>query len=140
MIRSSLDAHWRKQVWDFQMALHQNELETIEAIKEAKALCTYTIRGAEAHQAMLISEAEGQHATCVREAKANYASTIAEAENCSIAESHSAKQAHSIQQSHAEGIKHLEMEAIEEEGKTTSLSLLPVGQPYRPAPLRPMGH
>ena len=33
------------------------------------------------------------------------------------AESHRAKQAHSIQQSHAEGMQHLEMEAIKEEGK-----------------------
>ena len=47
--RSSLDAHQRKQVLDFEMALHQNELETTEAIKEAKALCASTIRGAKAH-------------------------------------------------------------------------------------------
>ena len=40
-----------------------------EAIKEAKTLCTHTIREAEAHQAKLISEAEAQHATCIKEAK-----------------------------------------------------------------------
>ena len=32
--RSSINTHWRKQVSDFGMALHQNESETTEAIKE----------------------------------------------------------------------------------------------------------
>ena len=49
MTRSSLDTHWRKPVSDFEMALHQNESETTEAIKEAKVLCHSTIREAEAH-------------------------------------------------------------------------------------------
>ena len=47
--RSSLNACWRKQVSDFEMALHQNESETTEAIKEAKTLCAYTTREPEAH-------------------------------------------------------------------------------------------
>ena len=120
--RSSLDAHGRKQVLDFEMSLHQNDSETTKAIKEAKALCASTIRGAEAHWATLISEAEGWHATCIREAEANCAATISEADGCCSmairkAESHGAKQAHSIQLLHAEDKQHLEMEAIEEEGK-----------------------
>ena len=47
--RSCLNAHQRKQVSDFEMALHQNELETTKAIKEARTLCACTIREAEAH-------------------------------------------------------------------------------------------
>ena len=47
--RSSLNAHWRKKVSDFEMALCQNDSETTEAIKEAKALCMSNIRGAEVH-------------------------------------------------------------------------------------------
>ena len=47
--RSSLNAHQRKQVLTLKMALHQNESETTEAIKEAKTLCTSTTREAEAH-------------------------------------------------------------------------------------------
>ena len=120
--RSSLNACWRKQVSEFEMALHQNEAETIQAIKEARILHACTIREAEAHWVKLISKAEAWHTTCIKEAKANCASTIAEAENCcSVAirkvESHGAKQAHSIQQSHAEGMHHPEMGAIGEEGK-----------------------
>ena len=120
--RSSLNAHWRKQVSDFEMAFCQNESETTKAIKEAKTLCTCTTRIPEAHRVMLISKAEAQHATCIMEAKANCASIIAEVENCCSmmirkAESCSVKQAHSIQQSHAKGMQHLETEAIGEEGK-----------------------
>ena len=138
MTRSSLNACQRNQVSDFEMALHQNESEITEAIKEAKALCASTIREAEAHRGTLISESEAWHATCIREAKANCTSTIAEAENCYSmairkAESHGTKQALSIQLLHVEDMQHLEMEAIEEEGKSASLSLPPVEQPYRPA-------
>ena len=46
---SFLDDHWRKQVSYFEMALHQNESETTEAIKEAKILCDSTIREAKTH-------------------------------------------------------------------------------------------
>ena len=47
--RSSLNAHWRKQVSDFEMGLHQNESKTTKAIKEAKTLCTHATRDAEAN-------------------------------------------------------------------------------------------
>ena len=80
--RSSIDAHWRKQVSDFGMALCQNESDITEAIKEVKALCAKTIRDVEAHQAVLISKAEIWHAACIKEAKANCAHTLTEAENC----------------------------------------------------------
>ena len=64
--RSSIDAHWRKQVSDFGMALHQNESEVTEAIMEVKALCACTI----------------WHATCIKEVEADCAHALAEAENC----------------------------------------------------------
>ena len=47
--RSSLNACHRKQVSDFEMALHQNKSETTKAIKEAKTLCAHTTREAEVH-------------------------------------------------------------------------------------------
>ena len=121
MTRSSFDAHQWKQVSDFEMSLHQNELETTEAIKEAKTLCTCTIREAEAHHMTLISEEETWHAACIKEAKANCASIVVEAENGSMAirkaESCGTRQACSIQQSHAKGMQCLEVEGIKKEGK-----------------------
>ena len=117
---------------DFKEAICQNESETTEAIEEARTLCTCTIREAKVHQAKFISETEAWHATCIKGAEANYTSTIAEVENCSSvairkAESHSPKQAHSIQQSHAEGMQHLEMEVIEQEGIDCFSSLAACG-------------
>ena len=142
--RSSLNAHWRKQVSDFEMALHQNKLEITEAIKEAKTLCACTIREAEAHQVMLISQAEAWHATCIKEAKANCTSIIAEVENCCSmairkAESCSTKQACTIQQSHAKGMQHLETEAIGEEGKDCLSFLTACGTALWASPPKPMG-
>ena len=142
--RSSLDACQRKHVLDFEMALHQNELETTKAIKEAKTLHACTIREAKTHQVMLISQAEALHTTCIKEAKANCASIIAEAENCCSmairkAESCSARQAHSIQQSHAKGMQCLEMEAIEEEGKDHLSILTTCGTAIWASPPKRMG-
>ena len=133
MTRFSLDTCLRKQVSDFEMALHQNESEATEAIREAKALCGFTIREAKTH-----------HTTLIRKGKANCASIITEVEVCCItafrkAESYCAKHAYSIQQLHAEGMQHLEMEAIEEEGRDwpllpsclwNSIMGLPPGNPW----------
>ena len=71
------------------MALHQNEAKAMEAIREAKAHCGAIISKAEAHCSADIREAESQ---------------------C-------AEHACSIQQLHAEDMQHLEMEAMEEEGR-----------------------
>ena len=115
--RSSLDAWWRRQVSNFGVALHQIELETTEANKEAKALCAHTIWDVETCWMVLISKAKVQHAACLKEIEDNYALALAEAENCCLtaireAESSSTSKAHSIQQSHAKDIQHLEVEAI----------------------------
>ena len=131
--RSSINAHQRKQVSDFGMALCQNESDITKAIKEAKALCAHTIRDAEAHWVALISKAEIQHSTCIKEAEANCACTLAEAGNCCStaireAESWGASQAYSIQQSHAKDIQCLEAEVIEEE-KGECLALPPAVPP-----------
>ena len=122
MTRSSIDAHQRKQVSDFGMAIHQNESETTEAIKEAKALCACTIQGVEICWTVLISEAEVWHATHIKEIEDNCAYALAEAENCCStaireAESRGASKDCSIQQSHTKNIQCLEAEAIEEVGR-----------------------
>ena len=80
--RSSIDAHQRKKVSDFGMALCQNESDITKAIKEVKALCAHTIRDVEAHQVVLISKAEILHAICIKEAEADCVQTLPEAENC----------------------------------------------------------
>ena len=114
--RSSFDAHRRKQVSYFEMALHQIKTSQKPLRPLKRPRLSAPVPSGKLRPTILISEAEAQHATCIKEAKANCASIIAEAESCcSIAitkvESHGAKQ------SHAKGMQHLETEAIEEEGK-----------------------
>ena len=104
--RSSVNTHWRKQVSDLEMALHQNESETTEAIKEARSLCARTIQDVETCQTVLISKAKVWHATHIKEIEDNCTHALAEAENCCStaireAESRDASKAQSIQQSHA---------------------------------------
>ena len=141
MTRSSINAHQKKQVSDFGMALCQNESEITEAIKEAKALCAHTIRDAEVHQAVLISKAKLWYAACIKEVEANCTHALAEVENhCSTAireaESQGTSQACSIQQSHAQDIQHLEEEAIEEERRDCLTFLATYSTALRASPLR----
>ena len=93
-VKSSIDACQMKLVSEFSITLHQNESKTKESLKEAKALCTHSIREEET--------------TC---AKAHCWTAIREAEALG------ASQASSIHQSHAKGIQHLEEEAVEGESK-----------------------
>ena len=87
--RASLDTHWRKQVSDFEMVLHQNEAKATKAIRQAKVHCGSEIREPEACCAADIREAES-HCVC---------------------------HAHTMQQSYSDNMQCLEREAIEKEGK-----------------------
>ena len=141
--RSSINAHQRRQVSNFGMALHENELETTQAIKEAKTLCACTIQDVEIHQTVLISKAKVWHATCIKEIEDDCICTLAEAENCCStaireAECSGTSKVCSINQSHTKDIRHLEVEAIEEEGRTALPSLLPAVLPSGPALPRSM--
>ena len=63
MTKSSIDAHWLKLVSNFGITLWQDESETLESIKEAKAHCACSIKEAEAHCSLAIWEAESWGAT-----------------------------------------------------------------------------
>ena len=86
-IRSSIDTHWQKLVWELGMDLFQNDSKTTESIKEAKAICTYSTQ-----------EAETLCSTSIKEAKATCTHSIQEAEIlCSRdAEARGASQADSL--------------------------------------------
>ena len=74
---------------EFGMAFCQNNAETMESIKEAKAVCTHSIQESETHCSTAIRKVE----VC------------------------GPSQASSIQQRHAKAIQQLEEEAIKEESK-----------------------
>ena len=58
--KSSIDAHRQMAVWELGMDLHHNDSETVEPIKEAKAICTHAIWEAETICSAAIREAETQ--------------------------------------------------------------------------------
>ena len=65
--RVSMDACQRKEVSDFQMALHQNKAWTTKFMREAEAVCTTAIREVKAHCANIIQDAEATCARTIRE-------------------------------------------------------------------------
>ena len=145
MTRSSLDAHQRKQVSDFETTLSQNKAKATEAIRDAKAYCKAAIREAEACCTTHSREAEAYHATHIRKAEAHCTTTIMEAEVCCAtdireAESHCVDHAHSIQQLHAEGMQHLEKEAMEQEGRDCLCFLATCGVALQTCPLEAHGY
>ena len=40
-IKSSIDAHRWRAIWELGMELHQNESKTTKSIKEARAICSH---------------------------------------------------------------------------------------------------
>ena len=83
-VKSSIDTHQQKLVWELGIALCGNDSKTTESIKEAKAVCPHSIQEARILCSTAISEAEAWGAS----------------------------QAGSLQQLHAKTIQHLEEEAI----------------------------
>ena len=94
------------------MELHWNDSETVESIKEARAVCTHTSLDAEALCSTTAKEAKASCTHTIWEAKALCSTAIR------YAETQGTSQADSIHRWHAMTIKHLEEQVIQEEGKS----------------------
>ena len=109
----SIEAHRQKAVWELGRELCWNDSETVESIKEARAICT-----------CVATDAGALCFSIVKKAKATCAHTIWEAETaCTAAireaETRGASQAESLHGWHSKTIKkHLEEQVIQEEGKS----------------------
>ena len=104
--KSSIDAHRQRAIWELSMDLHQNESETAESIKEARAICSHVTLDAEAQYFSTVKEAKVTYVWTIKEAKATCTCTIWEAETaCSVAISDAktwgASQAKSLHRQHA---------------------------------------
>ena len=148
-MKSSIDAHWQKLVWELSIAPHQNDSKTTESIKEAKAICTLSTQGAVTLCSTTVKAAKAICTHSTQEAKALYSTTVKEAETicahstqeaetlCSMtireAGAQGASQTDSLQCSHSKSIPHLEEQAIEEGVRVSLTSSLPVKLPYEPA-------
>ena len=110
--KSSINTHQQKLVWELGTELCQNDSETTESIKEAKAICTCATQDAEALCSATIKEAKATCTHTIQEAKALCSMAIRDAEIWG------ASQAISLHQAHAKSIQCLEEQAIQEEGKS----------------------
>ena len=66
-------------IWELGIELCQNESETMESIKEARAICAYATLNAEALCSVTVKEAKATHAHTVWEANALCSATVKEA-------------------------------------------------------------
>ena len=106
---SSIDACRWRVVWELGMKLHQNESETAESIKEARAICACVTMDTEALCSSTVKEAKVTYIQTIKEAKATHACTIQEAKSaCSVAirdaKTQWASQAESLHRGHAKTI------------------------------------
>ena len=120
-MKSSIDAHQQKLVWELGMDLCWNNSETTESIKEVKAICAHSTQEAKTLCSPTIKEAKATSACSIQEAKTLCSLAIRDAE------AQGASQADSLHQSHDKSIRHLEEQAIKEESKS-QLNFLSVCQ------------
>ena len=132
-------------IWELGMELHQNESETAESIKEARAICSHVTLDIEALCFSTVKEAKVAYVQTIKEAKATHACTIWEAETtCSVAirdaETWGASQSKSLYRQHAKTIQDLEEQVIQEEGRsqTDFLSACQAALHASPAELKGM--
>ena len=108
-LKASIDAHQQKLISETEIAHHQNETKTSEAIKEIKAHYVATLSDAEATYVAAVREAEAAHSASTREVEVIHTTAVRKAEAASVA------QTSKLQQVHQETIQTMEDEAIEEE-------------------------
>ena len=110
-MKSSIDAHQWKLVWELGMSLCQNDSKTTESIKEAKAICIHSTQEAEILCSTTIKEAKATCAHFIQEAKTLWSMAIRDTE------AWGASQTDSLHQSHAKSIQCLEEQAIKEKNE-----------------------
>ena len=107
--KPSIDAHRWRAICELGMELHQNEPETAESIKEARATCSHVTMDAEALCFSTVKEAKVTCIQTIKEVKATHACTIQEAKttwSAAIrdAKTQGASQAESLHRQHAKTI------------------------------------
>ena len=121
--KSSIDAHRQRAARELGIELCQNESETAESIKEARAICSHVTLDAEDLCFSTVKEAKVTCIWSIKEAKATHACTIWEAKTtCSVAirdaETQGASQTKSLYRQHAKTVWDLGEQIIWEEGRS----------------------
>ena len=108
-VRASVDAHQWKIISETEVAHHQNEIKTSEAIREVKACYAVTLSNAESAYGTAMRKVEATRSASTIKAEAVCATAVRKAEAASVV------QASKLQQVHQETMQDLEDEALEVE-------------------------
>ena len=85
-LKASIDPYWWKLISEMEIAYHQNETKTLEAIKEIKAHYVAALSNAEATFAAAIRKAVATHSASAREMEVICATAVRNAEAASVAQ------------------------------------------------------
>ena len=136
--KSSIDAHRWRAIWELGMELCQNESETAESIKEARAICSHVTLDAEA---LCFSTVKKAKVTCVQNYQRSqghlhlhhpggWDHLLCGHQGCWDP---GASQAESLHKLHAKTIWDLEEQVIQEEGRSQTDFLSVCQAPYMTA-------
>ena len=110
--KASIDACRHRTIWELGMEPHQNESKATKSIKEARAICSHVTLDAKAQCFMTVKEAKNTQACTIQEAEAACSMAVRDAET------QRASQAKLLQREHSKVMWDLEMQAIQEEGRS----------------------
>ena len=108
--RATMDSHHKEPDLNAKLALHMNEAQAADAIKEVEVSHTAEVKEAEVCHTTVIKKAKVCHATTIEEAKLCCTTQIKEAEV------HHTTNSCVLQQTHRESMLALEHKMIAEEG------------------------
>ena len=110
--KSFINAHRQKVVWELGMELHQNDSETTESIKEARAIHVCATPGC---RGPLLCNCQGSQGHLHPHCLGSQSPLLCSHQGCRDL---GASQADSLQWRHVKTIQHLEEQVIQEEGKS----------------------
>ena len=110
--KASIDAHRQRAIWELGMELHQNKSQATKSIKEAKAICSWVTLDTKTACSAAIKEAKTTQDNIIQEADATCSTAIRDVKVWR------ASQAESLQREHHNIMQDLEMQVIQEEGRS----------------------
>ena len=134
----SIDTCRQRAIWELGMEIHQNESETAESIKEARAVCSHVTMDAETLCFSTVKEAKVTCIQTIKEAKATHTCTIWEAKTACSAAIRDAETWGPLRPSHSTGNMPKPSEtwmnkSSERKAEAKLTSSPPVRPPYMPA-------
>ena len=129
--RAPVDAHWQRLISESEITHHQNETKALETVNGVEAHYLAALHDTEAVYAAAMREVEATHVASTREAEATHTTMVREAEAAR------AVQPLSYNKTTWKQCELWKMRPSKRKGTLTNPSCRPVGQLFRPVPVKP---